>query len=135
MSAKEALISTFSRLKQSKINKIPIIIETKHTSIKSLIAVLEANKPIIVVKKYKNSYAVRVSTTVSSIEVLPQFVHTKNNQLQDWAKKMLAEKSGCLVDKQRHHVAPRGNIKASWRTNLRICVLNGSTEQHQGVIR
>lgn len=97
MSAKEALISTFSRLKQSKINKIPIIIETNHTSIKSLIAVLEANKPIIVVKKYKNSYAVRVSTTVSSIEVLPQFVHTKNNQLQDWAKKMLAEKSGCLV--------------------------------------
>lgn len=97
MAAKEALITTLNRLRQANNNKIAIIVETSHKSIKSLISMLEDNKLIIVVKTYKSSCIVKVAPSVKIIESLPRFIHSKKSKLNEWATQMLPENRGHLL--------------------------------------
>lgn len=97
MAAKEAITNTIKRLHQTKVNYIPVIVDTVHKCIKSLIKTLENNNVLVVIKHYKNSCAVRLTKNIKTIEVLQKFVHTKNNQIPKWAEKMLANKEGHLL--------------------------------------
>lgn len=97
MAAKEAIITTFKRLQQANITNVPIIIETNHACKKELINKLESTKTLVIVKKFSSSFLVKVSSTVTKIEVLPRFIHAKKKHLLVWARKMLPKTNGHLL--------------------------------------
>lgn len=97
MAAKEAITVTINRINNSIKNKVPIIVELKLNSIEGLIKMLESENIIVIVKRYTNSCLIKVTTGITTLEVLPHFIHVKKKQLAGWRKRLLPNEGGHLI--------------------------------------
>lgn len=64
MAAKSAILITLKRLEQARKTNIPIIVETKQSSVKQLIKTLLEKKKVKQIKIYKNSCLLKVLNEV-----------------------------------------------------------------------
>lgn len=64
MAAKSAILITLKRLEQARKTNIPIIVETKQSSVKQLIKTLLEKKKVKQIKIYKNSCLLKVLNKV-----------------------------------------------------------------------
>lgn len=97
MAAKENITITLNRLRKSIAVKVPIIVNTNSSCLKGLVQALEHEKLITVLKVYKDSCVVKVTTGITTIEVLPHFQQTKKSQLAVWRQKFLPRGKGHLI--------------------------------------
>lgn len=70
---------------------------TNSSCLKGLVQALEHEKLITVLKVYKDSCVVKVTTGITTIEVLPHFQQTKKSQLAVWRQKFLPRGKGHLI--------------------------------------
>lgn len=95
--SKDAITTTLKRLNTSIVINVPIIVEIKINSVKTLIETLENEQVLVITRKNSNSYLVKVKTEITAIEALPKFISTKKTQIPDLVDKFLANKEGYLI--------------------------------------
>lgn len=102
--SKDAITTTLKRLNTSIVINVPIIVEIKINSVKTLIETLENEQVLVITRKNSNSYLVKVKTEITAIEALPKFISTKKTQIPDLVDKFLANKEGYLILSTRNGI-------------------------------
>lgn len=97
MSAKLELATTLKRLNNAKKVKVPIVIDTNKSSVRTLLNTLLENELLVTVKSYKTSCIVRVTTKVIDIENLSHTVKIKSRELEAKASSILEGKNGHVL--------------------------------------
>lgn len=92
-----AISETLKRLKTSISTQVPIIVDNKINSVNGLIDMLEKEKTLTIIKKYKTSYLLKVTKNITTLETLPKVKNVKTKNIDEVAKVMLSNSTGYLV--------------------------------------
>lgn len=97
MTSKLIITLTLKRLERARLSNVPIIIDTKLKSVKQLLETLIWTGKVQCIKKYNNSWLVKVLIGVRRIEALTPSVQVKKTDIYPWSQKLLDNSDGHVI--------------------------------------